>query len=113
AIEAIREARSSGPFTGLFDFCERVDSRRVNKKVVEALVKAGAFDFEKRPRRQLFETIEKAITRGANSQADKASGQESLFGLLEAPSAGAKPLLKNEYANAPEWSEKERLSFEK
>src|SRR5581483_7052824 len=65
AIEAIKEARNKGPFKDLFDFAERVDSRRVNKKVVEALVKAGAFDFLKRPRRQLFETIEKAMDRGA------------------------------------------------
>ena len=56
AIESILEARKEGPFKSLFDFCERVDSRKVNRKVLEALVKAGAFDFEKRPRRQLFET---------------------------------------------------------
>ncbi|MFZ5470751.1 MAG: DNA polymerase III subunit alpha, partial [Myxococcota bacterium] len=110
AIEAIMEARVSGPFKDLFDFCERVDSRRVNKKVVEALVKAGAFDFEKRPRRQLFETIERAMERGASSQRDKAVGQSSLFGLLSDQSA---PTLKNEYAASAEWNEKERLSFEK
>jgi DNA polymerase-3 subunit alpha len=46
AIEAILEARKAGPFRDLFDFSERVDSRRVNRKVIEALVKAGAFDFE-------------------------------------------------------------------
>jgi DNA polymerase III subunit alpha len=112
AIEAIREARAAnGPFKDLFDFSERVDSRRVNRKVVEALVKAGAFDFEKRPRRQLFDTIEKAMSRGASAQADRASGQESLFGML---SGGPKPVaLKNEYANVAEWSEKERLAYEK
>ncbi len=112
AIEAILEARKDGPFKSLFDFCERVDSRRVNRKVVEALVKAGAFDFEKRPRRQLFETIEKAMERGAASQRDRAVGQSSLFGLLSGPSA-EKPALRDEYAAAVEWSEKERLAFEK
>src|SRR6185312_5650554 len=84
AIESIVEARKEGPFKGLFDFCERVDSRRVNRKVVEALVKAGAFDFEKRPRAQLFDTIEKAMERGASSQRDRAVGQNSLFDMLTA-----------------------------
>src|SRR5256885_4338804 len=65
AIAAILEARAAGAFKDLFDFAERVDSRRVNKKVLEALVKAGAFDFEKRNRRQLFETIERAGDRGS------------------------------------------------
>ncbi|MBN1204873.1 MAG: DNA polymerase III subunit alpha, partial [Myxococcaceae bacterium] len=114
AIESIIEARKDGPFKGLFDFCERVDSRRVNRKVLEALVKAGAFDFEKRPRRQLFETIEKAMNRGSASQKDKAAGQSSLFGMLAGPaSGGGGGALKDEFAPVEEWPEKERLAFEK
>ena len=55
-------------------------------------MKAGAFDFEKRPRRQLFETIEKAMDRGASAQRDRAVGQSSLFGLLEdAGTPGRRP----------------------
>ncbi len=115
AIEAIMDARGNGLFKDLFDFCERVDSRKVNRKVLEALVKAGAFDFEKRPRRQLFDTIEKAIARGATTQRDLAAGQSSLFGLFDAaPAKGAvAPAMKNEYAAVDEWPEKERLSLEK
>ncbi len=117
AIEAILEAREKGPFTSLFDFCSRVDSRRVNKKVMEALVKAGAFDFEKRPRRQLFESIERAVDRGANEQRDREVGQSSLFGMLAGPpssSSGPKPKgLDDGYAPVEEWTEKERLSHEK
>jgi len=112
AIEAILEARKAGPFKGLFDFCERVDSRRVNRKVLECLVKAGAFDFEKRPRRQLFETIERAMGRGSSSQKDKAAGQSSLFGMLGGGEGATAPL-KNDYAAVEEWPEKERLSLEK
>jgi DNA polymerase-3 subunit alpha len=112
AIESILEARKDGPFKSLFDFCERVDSRRVNRKVLEALVKAGAFDFEKRPRRQIFETIEKAMNRGSASQKDKAAGQSSLFGMLAGPASGGSAL-KDEYVAAEEWPEKERLSLEK
>jgi DNA polymerase-3 subunit alpha len=114
AIEAILEARKKGAFRNLFEFCERVDGRRVNRKVLEALVKAGAFDFEKRPRRQLFETLEKATERGAASQRDRAVGQSSLFGLLEEPSSSNGPASPpSEYARVEEWSEKERLAFEK
>ncbi|EAU61904.1 DNA polymerase III alpha subunit, partial [Stigmatella aurantiaca DW4/3-1] len=113
AIESIVEARKDGFFKGLFDFCERVDSRRVNKKVLEALVKAGAFDFEKRPRRQLFETIERAMNRGSASQKDKAAGQSSLFGMLAGPAAGGGGGMKDDYAQVEEWPEKERLAFEK
>ncbi len=115
AIEAILEARKSGPFRDLFDFAERVDSRRVNRKVLEALVKAGAFDFEGRPRRQLFEAIEKAVERGASAQRDRAVGQSSLFGLLDDPghSGAALAAVRPEYAPAEEWPEKERLAMEK
>jgi DNA polymerase III subunit alpha len=112
AIESILEARKDGPFKSLFDFCERVDSRKVNRKVLEALVKAGAFDFEKRPRRQLFDTIEKAMNRGTSSQKDKAAGQSSLFGMLGGGGGGG-AALKNEYVPVEEWPEKERLSYEK
>jgi DNA polymerase-3 subunit alpha len=110
AIEGILEARKAGAFKSLFDFTERVDSRRVNKKVLEALVKAGAFDFEKRPRRQLFDTIERAVDRGASTQRDKQIGQESLFGMFD---AGPKKSGAGDYAQVEEWSEKERLSYEK
>ncbi|GMU60535.1 MAG: hypothetical protein AMXMBFR34_22980 [Myxococcaceae bacterium] len=111
AIEAILEARKNGVFKDLFDFCQRVDARRVNKKVLEALVKAGAFDFEKRPRRQLFETIDRAAERGASDQRDREVGQSNLFGMLE-PGSGGKAS-GQDYVKVEEWSEKERLSFEK
>ena len=110
AIEAIAEARGRTPFRTLFDFCERVDLRRVNRKVIEALVKAGAFDFEKRPRRQLFESIDQALERGATAQRDRAVGQKSLFGDDSGrPGSG----LRAEYPPCEEWTEKERLSLEK
>jgi DNA polymerase III subunit alpha len=110
AIEAILEARHSAAFAGLFDFCERVDLRRVNRKVIESLIKAGAFDFEKRSRRQLFESIDVALERGNSTQRDAAIGQSSLFGLLDPTAAGGKTKFT---APAEEWSEKERLAFEK
>ena len=114
AIESIVAARGDGHFKSLFDFCERVDSRKVNRKVLEALVRAGAFDFEKRPRRQLFETIERAMGRGSSSQRDRAAGQVSLFGMFSGdPGGGGGTALPQDYVQVEEWSEKERLSYEK
>ncbi len=114
AIESIVEARKDGPYKSLFDFCERVDSRKVNRKVLEALVRAGAFDFEKRPRRQLFETIERAMSRGSASQRDRAAGQTSLFGMLAGdPASASAPALPQDYVAVEEWPEKERLAHEK
>jgi DNA polymerase-3 subunit alpha len=80
--------------------------------VLEALVKAGALDFEGRHRRQLFDTIDQAADRGASTQRDREVGQESLFGMLGAgPGAGS--AARDEYARVEPWSEKEKLSFEK
>jgi len=115
AIDAVLEARAAGAFENLFDFCERVDSRRVNRKVMEALVKAGAFDFEKRPRRALFESIDRALERGSSSQRDRLVGQTSLFGLL-GPSGGNGALpsaISSDDNRGEEWPDKERLAFEK
>jgi DNA polymerase-3 subunit alpha len=117
AVEAILEARAKeGPFESLFDFTSRVDARKINKKVVEALVKSGAFDFEGIPRWQLFHGIESAFNAGASAQADRASGQASLFGA--APEVEAKPRypkpgdMVGEIA-VEEWPERVRLAFEK
>jgi DNA polymerase III subunit alpha len=113
AIEAILEARrEGGGFGDLFDFCERVDTRRVNRKVIEALVKAGAFDFTGKPRRSSFETIEKAMERGASTQRDRQVGQESLFGLLGGTDSAC-AATGGDYIQVSEWPEKERLCYEK
>ncbi|MGB5694414.1 MAG: DNA polymerase III subunit alpha [Polyangiales bacterium] len=96
AVEAILEARQGGseevgerherPFVDLFDFCARVDLRRVNKSVIEALVQCGAFDTVHAAidvhRSQAFVAIEQAIERGKRIQSERSSGQESLFGLM-------------------------------
>jgi len=90
ALEAILEERKSGgekqPFVDLFDFCDRVDLRRVNKGVCEALVASGAFDDLHDPlsvhRAQATAAIETAIDRGKRAAQERASGQTNLFGLL-------------------------------
>jgi DNA polymerase-3 subunit alpha len=94
----------------------RVDTRRINKKVVEALVKSGAFDFEGAPRWQLHAAIDQAFAAGASAQADRQSGQASLFGAL--PVAEAKPRYPRVgdplgEGLVEEWPERVRLAFEK
>jgi len=111
-IEAREHAETGGPFENLFDFCERVDLRRVNKRVMEALVKCGAFDDFELPRRALFELLDKAIERGQQVQRDRAAGQFDLFGALEAATE-APPLPAIIVDDVEEWPDKVRLAFEK
>ena len=118
AVQATLEARrDGGPFKSLFDLASRVDSRRINKKVIEALVKSGAFDYEGVPRWQLFAGIETAFAAGAAAQADRASGQASLFGAAVAE-VEAKPRYPKTGDMVgdllvEEWPERVRLAFEK
>jgi DNA polymerase-3 subunit alpha len=109
AIEAIREARArGGRFASLYDFCSRVDGRRVNRRVVESLVKCGAFDSIRANRASLWAGLDAALEAGAAAQRDRAIGQESLFG--EARGVGApEPVLPE---SAP-WPDQERLAHEK
>jgi DNA polymerase-3 subunit alpha len=104
---AIAERERGGDFTSLEDFCSRVDSRIANRKIIESLVKAGAFDFLGRERAELFACIEETLASAAAAHRDRAAGQVSLFGDLP-PAATA--LRSRDY---PQWSEREKLSFEK
>ena len=110
AIEAILEARKDGKFTGLYDFCERVDLRRVNKRVIESLIKCGAFDSTAATRAAQMEGLEAAMNLGQRIQQERDSAQVSLFGTEETVkingSGGKLP-------NIPEWHDKEKLAFEK
>ncbi len=80
AVEAIVEGRPDSQFQSLQDFCERVDLRRVNKRVVEALIKCGAFDSLGGKRSQYMAVFEDAMDAGQKLQREKELGQESLFG---------------------------------
>ncbi|WP_094605085.1 DNA polymerase III subunit alpha [Sporomusa silvacetica DSM 10669] len=81
ALESIIAARKKGGnFTSLVDFCSRVDMRLVNKRVIESLIKCGAFDSLKARRAQFLEVLEQAVEVAACRQKDAASGQLGLFG---------------------------------
>ncbi len=113
-------ATQGEPFRDLFDFCARVDVRRVNKNVCEALVQSGGFDAVHKPlgvaRAQGLAAIEAALERGKRMSAERASGQTSLFGLLGGgaggPTAGTPPRAQDYPACEP-WDVREMLAREK
>jgi DNA polymerase-3 subunit alpha len=110
AVASIIEARNSGgPFSSLFDFTERVDSRAVNKRVLEGLIRAGAFDSINKSRARQFAAIDFAIESGQRLQRSRASGQTDLFGAL----AASEPAADTPLPKATEWENHELLKGEK
>src|SRR4051794_6283929 len=90
AVDAILEAREKGgPFSSIWDFCERVDCRAVNKKAIEALVKCGALDSTGASRKGMLEIMPQAQAAGQTAQEDELLGQGSIFDLDEPGLAGA------------------------
>ncbi len=109
AIVADRKAK--GPFKGLIDFCARTDGSVVNKKALENLVRAGAFDCFEIDRGRLFSGVEFAMARAAANLRDSKAGQGSLFDLM-APDEAA-PTGDDELPEAPSWPMIEKLRAEK
>lgn len=110
AVEAILEAREKQPnkkFTGVSDFFNAVDLRRVNKKVIESLIKAGAFDQFGYHRAQLLNGYPQFLDRAVESQKDRASGQVSLFEL------SSKEESEVILPKTADWTRVQSLSFEK
>jgi DNA polymerase-3 subunit alpha len=110
---AIADREANGSFKSLEDFCTRLDSKTVNKKILESLVKAGAFDWDGRHRAALDAAIEPAIGAAASVQKDRASGQVSLFDSFAdlAPTPAAKSA--GEESSIERWTRSEQLSHEK
>src|SRR6476620_3121275 len=81
AVEAILRARADGRFRSLWDFCERVDTRAVNKRAIECLIKCGALDSTGASRKGLLEVLPAAIAFGQKAQEDSRLGQSSIFDL--------------------------------
>lgn len=117
---AIEERERDGPFKTLEDFASRLDSKAVNKKNLEALIKVGAFDFTGETRLTMFERLDQVIASASAAQKDRKSGQASLFGdfemappkkAAEKPPAGAKK--KGAEVEVHEWPKMELIGFEK
>jgi DNA polymerase III subunit alpha len=112
AIESILKARAEvgGHFKSFWEFCEKVDLRVMNKRVIESLIKAGALD-SLGTRGQLTAAIDKAMDRAQKAQKDAESGQSGLFGLFdETPKKGGNG---DDLPPAPDWEESVRLANEK
>ena len=112
AVEQIIAARKEvGRFQSLFHFCENVDLRAANKQVIEALIKAGAFDRLGGNRAQMMAGLEKAMQIGATFQADKQNGQMNFFGQMTGDSDYSQD--HQNLPDVPPWPEMQMLVFEK
>src|SRR5579862_4366551 len=112
AIESIIKARDQvgGRFKSFWEFCEKVDLRVMNKRVIESLIKAGALD-SLGMRGPLMKAVDKAMDRAQKAQKDAAHGQAGLFGLFdEGPAHGKNG---HDLPKVPDWEESDRLANEK
>lgn len=110
AIEVILRSRGEdGPFKSIFDFCERIDSQRVNRRVLEQLIRCGAFDSIHPNRAQLMAGLDDVLERAAVVQRDRQAGQMNLFDMLRSSKKVSTPALPE----IPDWDSRTRLQFEK
>ncbi len=113
AIHSIIEARNQdGPFCSIQDFTRRVDLRKVNKKVLESLIKCGAFDGFGATRRALFESLDQVLERAASFQREKNEGQFNLFATECVPGETGN-FTDASIADLEEWDELIKLEHEK
>lgn len=111
AVESIvSERKARGPFGGIFDFCERIDARVVNKASIEGLIKAGAFDSTKARRSQLMAVLPTALQAGIGAREARASGQGLLFDDVQTQTEVDDTIA---LPDIPEWSDQEKLAHEK
>jgi DNA polymerase-3 subunit alpha len=114
AIESIvRTREADGRFASLDDFCARVDLRLVNRRVVECLIKAGAFDSLQSTRAGLLAALDQAMDGGQRQQRDREEGQVSLFDVLGGGGAKAAAVPTAVAARVPEWPQEEMLAYER
>jgi DNA polymerase-3 subunit alpha len=117
AVEVITQARKSGAFLSVADFCHRVDTRKVNRKVLEALIKAGAFDGiaagKGVSRAKLFSAVAAAQESAAAAQKERDTGQTSLLALFGGGTVSAPPPCEDVFGENEEWTPKQLLAFEK
>jgi len=113
-ITARAELQKEGKqgFSSLYEFCDKIDLRLMNKRVLESLCKAGALD-SFGPRARVFAALDKAIERAQKSQRDTASGQHGLFGMFDDPSPANTSHTEEALPAVPDWDEHLRLQNEK
>jgi len=115
AVEAILRAREEKPIESIWDFCERVDSRAVNKRAIECLVKCGALDSTGDSRKGMLETLPQAQSAGQKAQADAQLGQGSIFDFGDEGGGGGAQSQAHHRPPIPgaEFDRAEMLSMEK
>ncbi|MCI5149023.1 MAG: DNA polymerase III subunit alpha, partial [Candidatus Electrothrix sp. MAN1_4] len=109
----IKEREEHGLYTSLTDFCARIDSGKVNRKVLENLIKAGAFDSMQVKRAQLMEVLGQALEQAKAVQRDRLSGQMSLFAVAGGMGGSNQPAAEITFPDIDEWPELQKLSYEK
>ncbi len=107
----VTEREKGGPFTSIFDFCERIDSRSVNRSTIEMLVKAGAFDSMGARRSQIAAVLERAMQSGAAVMEDRRRGQANLFEDLGDSESESEETI--DLPDIPDWDQREMLTGEK
>jgi DNA polymerase-3 subunit alpha len=117
AVEAILRAREDGEFSSIWDFCERVDCRAVNKRAIECLIKCGAFDSTGATRKGMLETLPAAQSAGQKAQEDAQMGQGSIFDFGSEDGAGGEANRAQSHHRPPisavEFERAELLALEK
>lgn len=110
AIESIVEQRKEGPFANIFDFCKRVDLRTANRKVIESLIRCGAFDSFGLRRSQMMDVLDKALESGSQAQKERSTGQFSFFDMQGMDDFKTDA---ESYPDIEEWPKMKTLSDEK
>ena len=106
----VEERDQNGAFKDIFDFCRRLDSRQINRRLLESLNKAGAFAGTGWNHRQIDAVLDDAVSEGQVAQRDREAGQSSLFDMMGGDDSGS---AMHQKPNLTEWPESEILTFEK
>ena len=112
AVRAIEQERRRGPYRDIFDFCERIDTTQVTKRVVENLIKVGAFDYTGASRPAMVATFEEVMDGNSITRKKSAEGQISMFADL----GDGQPHLEMQYEmkrDVPDYTDLQRLAYEK
>jgi DNA polymerase III subunit alpha len=114
AVDSVLAVRAeSGAFKSFFDFCRRVDLHKVNKRMLEGLIKAGAFDSLGAKRSQLIAVLDQAIEDGAAAQRERELGQTSIFGDDLSGAGHETAAVEPTLPDLPEWDQAQRLKYER
>lgn len=113
ALHNIIAVRAEKPFVSLLDFCSRVDLRTANKRVIESLITAGAFDLLPGTRAQKTHDLDEILKKAHTIQEAKLTGQMSLFGMVQSGDSSTPAEETHTYSAIPDWTARERLDLEK